>query len=68
MPQLAMGFECRFLLKSPAEGGILAERRARDHRGRYGKRVQTWVCECWKRWFCRVQAHFEEGAAEGPPW
>jgi len=51
MPQLSMGFECRLFPKTPAEEGILAERRARDHRGRCGQRVQTRLWECWKGGF-----------------
>ena len=65
--RLAMGFECRFFLKSPAVGDIVVERRAQDHWGRPGQRVQKYVSECRKTWFCGVQAHFEEGVAEGPP-
>jgi hypothetical protein len=62
-----MGFECRFFANSPVREGVVAERRAQDRRGRHGQRVQKRVSECRKVWFCGVQAHFEEGVAEGPP-
>jgi len=62
-----MGFECRFFLKSPAADEILVERRAQDPHGRHRQGVQKRVSECRETWFCGVQAHLEEGVAEGPP-
>jgi hypothetical protein len=62
-----MGFECRFFLKTPGAGKILVERRAQQDSGRHVQRVRERVSECRKACFCGMQAHFEEGAAEGPP-